>query len=170
MTDDERAKLDHYLGVGFRDLNLADIHRANECDVRMGTFTLCVAFLDALSLVYSAGRKVKGGKAGKWERFLRNYLREPYRDLWDSYGNFRSKLLHNYGATGIAFTHGPDTKHLHLTKTSRGEVYLHRESFVADVEAAFAAFYADVEHDEELRARVLKFLEGRPPMGLAPFD
>jgi hypothetical protein len=136
----------------------------------MGTFTLCVAFFDALSLTYSADRKVKGGKAGKWERFLRDYLGEPYRDLWDSYSNFRSKLLHNYGATGIAFTHGPDTKHLHLTKTSHGEVILHRESFVADVDAAFTAFYDDVERDDDLRARALKFLEVHPPMGLAPFE
>ncbi len=86
MDADERIVYDQVFGLGFRVLYLEDIERANAGDVRMGTFIMCAAFLDALSLAYSAGVRVPRGAPGKWARFMERYLGEPYREIWDSYG------------------------------------------------------------------------------------
>jgi hypothetical protein len=151
---------------GFRDLYLVDILRANDCDVRMGTFILCAAFLDALSLTYSAKLKIPGGKRGKWTQFMKNYFGKPYERIWDSYDTYRNRLLHNYSAQGIVFIHGPENAALHLQLDTDGNVLLHRESFTRDVEQAFNAFVSDVRADPKLRGRALAHLECYPPMGL----
>jgi hypothetical protein len=153
--------------LAFRDLYLRDIVQADAGDVRMGTFILCGAFIDALALTYSAGKNVPRRKAGKWAIFMEQYFGESYRALWDSYGDFRNKLLHNYSPHGIAFTHGPTSEALHLTLQS-GRVLLHRESFVRDVSAAFEKFAADLHADAELRSRALKHLTLYQPIGLVP--
>lgn len=153
--------------LAFRELYLRDILQADRGDVRMGTFILCGAFIDALALTYSAGTRVPRQQAGKWAIFMERYFGEPYQDLWDSYDAFRNKLLHNYSPRGIAFTHGPEKGYLHLQVRS-GRVYLHRESFVADVERAYHAFAADLHDDVDLRQRALLHLEEFPPMGLIP--
>lgn len=49
--------------LAFRDLYLRDIVQADAGDVRMGTFILCGAFIDALALTYSAGKNVPRKKA-----------------------------------------------------------------------------------------------------------
>lgn len=165
MDPREEAQFRRAFGLGFRQLYLEDILRANAGDVRMGTFVLCAAFLDALSLTYSAGMKIASGKAGKWARFMEEYLGRPYEPIWDSYDTYRNKLLHNYSARGIAFTHAPENASLHL-QIRQGAVILHRESFVRDVEQAFNGFAADVLADAALRKRALAHLGRNPPMGL----
>lgn len=127
---------------------------------------MCAAFLDALSLAYSAGLKVPNGKAGKWARFMEQYLGPAYEPIWNSYDSYRNKLLHNYSARGIGFTSSPEKADSHL---QRGPdfVILHRESFVRDVVLAFEAFAHDVRNDNQLRARVFKHAEQFPPMGIA---
>lgn len=167
QTDSDEQRLRDYFEQGFRDLQLADIKLANENDVRMGTFQLCAAFLDALALAYSAPplpAKVKGGKAGKWDRFVADFLPQPkYASLVGTYEGFRCLLLHNFSASRLAFTHGKARLHL---KTHGGRRLLNRESFVADVEAAFEAFYANVQSDERLGDRVVKHLDKFPPIGV----
>ena len=167
MDDAERSHYNEVFGHGFRTLYLDDIRRANAGDVRMGTFIMCVAFLDALSLAYSADVKVPNGDRGKWKRFMERYLGEPYEPIWDSYDGLRSKLLHNYSARGIAFSSSSELEGTHLRRTHEGFLILHRESFVNDVVTAFEAFAADVRADAELRARVFKHAERYPPMGTA---
>jgi hypothetical protein len=165
-TDEEREKLARYFDKGFEELALRDIRRANESDVRMGTFILCVAFLDSLSIAYSAGTGVRK-LAEKWRRFIGPYFDKSYERVANSYGDFRSLLIHNYSASGLAFTHGPENARDHLATLSGDVLILHRESFVADVERAYYAFRADVESDDKLRTLVLRHLERNPPMGVA---
>jgi hypothetical protein len=155
--------------LAFRELYVRDLIHADAGDVRMGAFILCAAFLDALALAYSAETGIRTGRA-KWKRFLRTYLGQPYKDIWDSYSTFRSPLLHNYSASGLAFTHGPAQAAWHLIRTNDGVVVLHRETFVRDVVAAFEAFAADVRANAELRARVFAHFVHRPPMGLVTID
>jgi hypothetical protein len=164
VPPEEDQKLRDYLEQGFRDLQLADIKHANESDVRMGTFQLCAAFLDALALAYSAGVKVKGGDGGKWDRFIRSFFDQSlYAVLIGKYESFRCLLLHNFSARGLLFIH--DHPELHLT-IHNGRTLLNRESFVPDVERAFNSFYDDVRTDEDLRTRVLKHLDRHPPIGV----
>ena len=76
-TSTRRAKHGSTFELAFRELFVRDLRHADRGDVRMGTFILCAAFLDALSLTYSAGMKdFPNGKAGKWSRFLKDYLGE----------------------------------------------------------------------------------------------
>jgi hypothetical protein len=165
MDADEEAQFSQWFRQGFRQLYLDDILRANAGDVRMRTFILCAAFLDALSLSYSAGRKPRD-KAVKWARFMEDYLGERYEPIWGSYDSYRNMLLHNYSPRGIAFASAPEHAGLHL-RVVDGNVMLHRESFVHDVEKAFEAFAQDVRIDVELRKRVFAHLERYPPLGLA---
>lgn len=151
--------------LAFRELFVRDLIHADAGDVRMGTFILCAAFLDALALSYSSS----GSGRDKWKRFLEAYLGEPYKAVWDSYGTFRSPLLHNYSASGLGFTHGEEQARWHLIETD-GRVMLHRESFVRDVVQAFESFARDVQADDELRRRVLAHFDRRPPMGLVMVD
>jgi hypothetical protein len=51
-----------------------------------------------------------------------------------------------------------------------GNVILHRESFVRDVEQAFNAFVSDVATDEDLRRRAFAHLQRYPPMGLIDIE
>lgn len=148
----------------FRDLYLREITSANNGDVRMGTFILCGAFIDALALTYCAGPKVKGGNRAKWAAFMKAYFGTPYQHVWDTYDAFRNKLLHNYSPRGLSFIHGDEHARWHLAQTNQG-VMLHRERFVADIEAAFDRFVADLRTDADLRRRALKHLEQFPPMG-----
>lgn len=171
MTSEERAAVEQHIGFGFRELYVRDIQHADRGDVRMGTFVLCAAFLDALSLAYSAGVKVPGGLAGKWTRFIERYFGPEYAFLRPAYGGFRSKLLHNYSARGIAFTHGDQQAHLHLWRDpATGLPLLHRESFVRDVVAAFDAFEAEVYADADLRGRVLAHFNVFPTISVQEFE
>lgn len=154
------------LDLAFRELYVRDLQHADAGDVRMGTFILCAAFLDALSLTYSAGIKVANGKRGKWARFMHDFLGEKYEPIWDSYDTFRNRLLHNYSATGIAFTHGAEQATLHLGPIQGGGVMLHRETFVRDVVSAFEEFAKAVRADGALRRRVFEHFKKYPPMGL----
>lgn len=163
---EDAKRLEHF-DLAFRDLYVRDLVQADRGDVRMGTFILCAAFLDALALAYSAGVKVKGGKGGKWDRFVRAYLGEAYEPICASYGNFRNLLLHNYSIRGFAFIHGAERAALHLQRVDgRGDVILHRETFVGDVVQAFERFAEDVHADADLRKRVFAHFDRYSPMGL----
>jgi hypothetical protein len=163
-TVSEQQKIRDYIEVGFRDLQLADIKHADDADVRMGTFQLCAAFLDALALTYSAGLTLPGKDAGKWDAFVSRFFTGATRTaLVGKYGGFRCLLLHNFSASGLAFIHGHPKEHL---RSYGGRTILNRESFVAEVETAFNAFHEAVRTDAELRTRALRWLDKHPPMGV----
>jgi hypothetical protein len=106
---EEAAVVDQHFTIGFRDLFVRDIVQANAGDVRMGTFVLCAAFLDALSLAYSAGIRVKGGLGAKWERFVTDYFGPEYALLRTAYDSFRSKLCTTTARAGSSSPTGQST-------------------------------------------------------------
>jgi hypothetical protein len=164
MTASEAQRLRDYFETGFRDLQLADIKHADAADVRMGTFQLCAAFLDALSLAYSAYVVPKLRESDKWDRFVRQFFDLPrYDALVGGYGGFRCLLLHNFSASGLAFIHAHAESHL---TTRGGLTVLNRETFVVDVERVFNKFYAETKSDAELRSRVLRYLDKHQPVGV----
>jgi hypothetical protein len=163
VTSDDEETLDRYIEEGFRRLQLADLKHANERDVRLGTFVLCAAFIDALALTYGHESGATGDPA-KWNLFVERFFAgEAQPALRDKYEGFRCLLLHNFSASGLAFTH--EHPELHL-KVTNGLTVLNREDFVADVEAAFDGFCAEVNANEELRERALKWLTLQPPIGV----
>ena len=139
---------------------------ANAGDVRMGTFIIGAAFLDTLSLTDSAGLPKSGNVEAKWRRFITAYFGDEYAFLRGAYNSFRSRLLHNYSASGILFTHDEENAHRHCRPDPDGQTWMHRESFVRDVLAALDAFERDVTFDPALRSRVIKHWERYPPMGM----
>jgi hypothetical protein len=72
-------------------------------------------------------------------------------------------LLHDFSASGFALTHGHPELHL---KVKNGLTVLNREDFVAEVEASFERFRAEVISNDELGQRALEWLTLRPPIGL----
>jgi hypothetical protein len=62
--------------------------------------------------------------------------------------------------------HGPEQASRHLQMIN-GTVFLHRETFVRDVERAFKAFRDDVFSDAELGGRLSVHFQRYPPLGLA---
>ena len=168
MTDEEEEQFVRtHFATGLRKFYARDLVAANDGDVRMGTFILCAAFLDTLSLSYSAGVRTKGrtGEA-KWNRYVTAYFDDRYVFLRTAYDAFRNRLLHNYSARGILFTHGEGNEHVHCRLEPDGQVWMHRESFVRDVLIALDAFESDVMSDPELRSRVINHWLQFPPMGL----
>ncbi len=147
---------------GFARLQLADIEQANECGVRIGTFALCAAFIDSLALAYGHESGATGDE-GKWNVFVgRFFATETRTALRGRYEGFRCMLLHDFSGSGFAFTHGQPELHL---KVKSGLTVLNREDFVAEVEAAFERFRAEVTTNDELGRRVLDWLTLRPPIG-----
>lgn len=167
VTSDNDATLNRYIEEGFRGLQLADIKHANDSDVRMGTFALCAAFIDALALTYGHESGASGGPA-KWDQFVDRFFgAETRAALLDRYEGFRCVLLHNFSASGLAFTHEHPELHLQVTN---GLTVLNREDFVAEVEAAFERFCAEVNANGELRARALNWLNLHRPIGVWLLD
>jgi hypothetical protein len=163
MTSQDAETLDRYLEDGFRRVQLADIKRAHECDVRAGTFVLCAAFIDALALAYGHESGATGDE-GKWNVFVgRFFSTETRTALRGHFEGFRCMLLHDFSASGFALTHGHPELHL---KVKNGLTVLNREDFVAEVEAAFERFRAEVISNDELGQRALEWLTLRPPIGL----
>jgi hypothetical protein len=71
---------------------------------------------------------------------------DEYAFLRGAYNSYRNRLLHNYSASGILFTHGAVNAHRHC-RSDGGQTWMHRESFVRDVLAALDAFEHDVTTD-----------------------
>jgi hypothetical protein len=162
MNSQDAETLDRYIEDGFRRLHLADIERANECGVRMGTFALCAAFIDSLALAYGHGSGATGDE-GKWNVFVgRFFSTETRTALRGRYEGFKSILLHDFSASGFAFTHEQPEFHL---RVKNGLTVLNREDFVGEVEAAFERFRAEVATNDELRGRALEWLTVQPPIG-----
>ena len=159
-ADEERVGA-YFERGGFR-LQLDDLVHSDAMDVRMGTFVQAAALIDALALAYCAD--VRGlGKSEKWDAFVRDFFPQPkYAVLVGAYSEFRSTLLHKFAVRGFAFTHG--RRHDHLKVQPQGLTLLNRANFVEDVVSAFEAFVARVRAEPELRRRVLRYLDERPPI------
>jgi hypothetical protein len=163
MTAAERQRLAEHLD-GF-DLQLADLVRSDQVDIRMGTFIQAAAFIDALALAYTwqLSTKVKGGDEAKWRLFVEECFSADHAAVADHYVGFRCLLLHNFSASpDLAFT--SDQPSRHLQHESSGRLVLDRGSFVAATEQAFQTFRQKVDADDALAARVLSWLDLSPPI------
>lgn len=162
MTADERQRLNQHLD-GF-DLQLVDLVRSDEADVRMGTFVQAAAFIDALARAYTwhlPKKAIPGGDAGQWRRFVRECFPADHSPLAEQYGGFRCLLLHNFSASpDLAFTSSEPLRH--LMREGSGRLVLDRGSFVAATEQAFQTFREKVLADDELAQRVLDWLDQHP--------
>jgi hypothetical protein len=156
MTAREREELDR-IRKSLGDWALADIKRAasQEVDLPRLAFIGLAAWLDTVSYLYAPKPKDKRRKKGlnAWLEFLPRYTRyksdEEVKLLCDG---LRNALLHEYGTRGVALTDARPQHHL----KQHGEVrVLNLDDLVAECEAAFAGFCADIENDDEIRARVL---------------
>jgi hypothetical protein len=76
-------------------------------------------------------------------------------------------LLHNFSASGLAFTHQHPELNL---KGANGLTVLNREDFVVEVEAAFERFCAELNTNQELQERALKWLTLHRPIGVWLLD
>lgn len=162
--DAGRERLRRYFEEGFRDLYLTELRDANDRDLKMGTFLLAVAFTDALAIAHAGKDK---GLAGNWKRFVMCYFPQPdYEGVAEIYHPLRSRVLHNFSSPSVSFTHNSPEHHL----PSARPIILNREPFVADVEKAFHAFYADVQEHPSLAATVLAFLDTHQPLTVKPVE
>jgi hypothetical protein len=160
--DAGRERLQRYFEEGFDDLFLTEVRSANERDLKMGTFLLAAAFTDALAIAHAGN---SNNLSKNWEHFVNRYFPQPdYAILATLYGDFRSRVLHNFSSPRISFIHDSPGWH----KPSARPVILNRENFVADVEKAFHAFYHDVQQQPSLASRVLAFLDRCPPLTVMP--
>ena len=116
MKAADKNRLVAFFDLGFQ-LQVDDLRRSGQADVRMGTFIQAAAFIDALALAYSAPPlAVKGGLAGKWRRFVEDYFGPAYAPVAGAYGDFRCLLLHNFSASpALGFTHG-EPHHTFVTR------------------------------------------------------
>jgi hypothetical protein len=156
--DAGRERLRRYFEEGFRDLYLTELRDASDRDLKMGTFLLAVAFTDALAIAHAGRDK---GLEGNWKRFVMRYFPQPeYEGLAEIYHPLRSRVLHNFSSPRVNFIHNSPEHHM----PSARPIILNREDFVADVENAFHAFYADVQEQPNLATTVLAFLDTHQPL------
>jgi hypothetical protein len=167
MTPKERQQLDR-MRESLGGWALADIKAASAEFPRLAFIGLA-AWLDTISYLYAPQPKNKRRKKGlnAWLEFLLRYTRykseEEGKLLCDG---LRNALLHEYGTRGVALTDANPQHHL----MQHGEVrVLNLDDLVADCEAAFESFCADIENDPEIRARVLPRSAGLlAPVELGP--
>ena len=164
MDDHDRQRLTDHFALGFRELQLRDIQRSDENDIRMGTFIQCAALIDELALANSFNDEDVGDAPEKWRRFVGEYFPPKYAPLADADKGLRCLLVHNASATEtFVFTHDEPQRHL---RTENDRLILDRSKFVAEVVRAFVAFEHDVLHDEDALAEgVLAWLDLHPPAG-----
>ena len=164
VNDHDRQRLTDHFALGFRELQLRDIQRSDESDIRMGTFIQCAALIDELALANSFNVEDVGDAPEKWRRFVGEYFPPKYAPLADADKGLRCLLVHNASATDtFVFTHDEPQRHL---RTENDRLILDRSKFVAEVVRAFVAFEHDVLHDEDALAEgVLAWLDLHPPAG-----
>jgi hypothetical protein len=164
VDDHDRQRLNDHFALGFRELQLRDIQRSDESDIRMGTFIQCAALIDELALANSFNVEDVGDEPEKWRRFVGEYFPPKYAPLADADKGLRCLLVHKASATDtFVFTHDEPQRHL---RTENDRLILDRSKFVAEVVRAFVAFEHDVLHDEDALAEgVLAWLDLHPPAG-----
>jgi hypothetical protein len=162
-VDDVTQKELEHLEDSLHGWAFGDIRRAQEGGVKMGVFVLGAQFIDAVArLAYS---RTKTNAKAAWDEFVPKYL-PRYENLAElMYRGYRGKTSHNYSARGVRFTDGEVNRDRHL-RLEEGDVVLHLESFVDDLEVAWDRFYADVRVDEDMRRRVLQRARENPPLGI----
>jgi hypothetical protein len=162
MDDPEIEQLRESLG-GWA---LADVRRAYEGGANVGSFLLAAHLIDALAgLTYSEPWDRTPGVAA-WQEFCHRFLPayEPFAG--QLYTGFRSALSHGYSLVGFNLMSQEVNRDRHLTIGEDRRRILHLESFIEDIEAAFATLSAALSTDDGLRRAVVPRIAARPLMGL----
>jgi hypothetical protein len=80
------------------------------------------------------------------------------RDVRRLYDGLRNAISHEYGTREVLLTHANPS--LHWTVVADDIRFLDLHTLLDDFEAAFENFYADLETQPDLRARVLPHAQG----------
>jgi hypothetical protein len=123
-----------------------------------------VCLIDVLArLVYS--KPTEKNASAAWDEFVSRYLPRYAGHANALYRGFRSAISHNYSLGDLRLTDGSTNALRHWT-TEEGELVLHLESFIDDLDTAWQKFYGDVESDDAVRKRVLGRVRRRPLLGI----
>jgi hypothetical protein len=105
-----------------------------------------VCLIDVLArLVYS--KPTEKNASAAWDEFVPRYLPRYAGHANALYRGFRSAISHNYSLGDLRLTDGSTNALRHWT-TEEGELVLHLESFIDDLDTAWQKFYVDVESDD----------------------
>lgn len=166
MDRRDRQRLTDHFALGFRELQVRDIQRSDESDVRMEAFIQCAALIDALALAYSSAVDDAAGAAEKWRRFVAEYFPPKYAPIADEDKGLRCLLVLDFSAAKrLTFTEDEPQRHL---RTENDRLILDRGRFVAEVVRAFEAFEHDVLYDDgDFAESVLAWLDRNPPVAFS---
>jgi hypothetical protein len=142
----EVAQLKESLG----DWALGDVRKALTGGAKIGSFLLAAHFIDVLARL---GRTRSDGKAA-WDEFIPAFLPGYAVYAEKLYRGYRGMLAHSYSVDGFRFVDTEAYRRRHLTEEN-GERVLHLETFIEDLDSAWAAFVRRVEEDSDFRQRVL---------------
>jgi hypothetical protein len=130
---------------------LGDVKKALAGGAKVGTFILAAHFIDVLARL--AKRKRGDGKAA-WDEFVPIFMPDYVGHSDALYRGYRGALSHQYSARGVRFVDTEEYRHRHWT-VEGGDRVLHLETFLEQVDAAWAKFVAKVEAEDDFRERVL---------------
>jgi hypothetical protein len=144
---------------GFNDIILGGIPlllRRNE--TAFLSFMCSLAAIDALS-----GYRCKSDKVGdRFVDFIKEYFPASYTPHAERLYNLRCRMLHNFSPAFFTLTHANPTAHLQTS--SIGDIVLSDAEFFADVRAAAAKFFNEVQADatrqDVMNARLLNVEKG----------
>jgi hypothetical protein len=154
LTEEERRQLAVMRDRLIDAWGLNDVKRSNSPRL---AFIGLASWIDTLAIL-STGRKKKNKPA--WRHFLKTYMPAQFHsdaEITRLYEGLRCKLLHEYGTRGVLLTHGSPNDHWACHDDHR---MLNLESLIAEFEAGFECFYADLEKQQALRERVLPHVDG----------
>lgn len=162
VIPDEEIKAD--INRAILDWMIGDAERAITGKAYMGAIILGICAIDVLS----------GLRAGKnaTDKTFRDFVHEymPNEDKYienDLYKNMRCKLVHGYSSIGFQYTDEHPEKH--LTGSSRG-VWIHVNSFIAEVRTAASSYLEELFIKEDLWKSFRKRWQNHPLLGPIPDD
>jgi hypothetical protein len=158
-TASERQALKR-LQASLYDWHFCDIKKAAspEVDLPRLAFLGLASWIDTVARLYS-GKQGDGFSA--WRALIRAYLPERMhdeREIRRLYHGLRNTISHEYGTRDVLLTHA--NPHLHWQVVDGDLRFLDLHALLDEVEVAFEKFYADLEANADLRARVLPHAQG----------
>lgn len=130
-----------------------DIKKAYSGGSKMGTFILCVCFIDYFSTYYS------GEEADSliFAKFLEKYL--PKYNKPKIYEFLRTQLVHYYSERGYLFIDNYPEIHLFEYKN---KIFINLKIFIDDIENATIEYFTDITQSDELFWNAVKMFKSHP--------
>lgn len=157
MTPEEQSDLSR-IRASLYDWYFCDIKKAATVGLPRLAFVGLACWIDAVARL-AAGKKGNGQSA--WRAFIQSYLPTSMHaeaDVVRLRNGLRDAMSHEYGTRNIALTHNHPEHHWLLS--DEGIRVLNLESLIEDFERAFEKFFAQLESDGQLRAKVLPQSKG----------